>query len=176
MKINKYRYKIINESEKYYIEESEEEARIKINSSLMRVIVDDEDELRGAVGRYLKYEGLYRLKYIYTRNKQLQPQTFDRYFYLLDICEDEKGVYIQYALVYDKLFEPLIRITYILAALGIIAYLFYAYSVNAMSRSAAVILSVIVAGTVVIMFKKSKESSEECANAEKYIQKFLKNL
>ena len=83
-----------------------------------------EDDMTGIFSKYNKLDKMYKLKYIYVRNNQLQPQTFDRYHYLVDVGEDEKGTYVEYALVYDRLFDPLIRLVYILAACAIIAYLF----------------------------------------------------
>ena len=119
---------------------------------------------------------MYKVKYIYTRNKQLQPMTFERYHYLIDIGEDEKGSYIEYAMVYDKLYDPLIRLVYILAVLGILGYLMYSYKLGAMSIFSAGVLGAVIVASVALVFKKSKESQEECQKAEKLVLNLIKDI
>ena len=128
--------------------------------------------MTGIFGKYYKLDKMYKVKYIYARNKQLQPMTFDRYHYLLDVGEDENGTYIEYAMVYDKLYDPLIRIVYILAVFAVLLYLLYLYKMNAMSFFSASVLGVIVMSSIALVLKKSRETKEECIKVEK----LLKNL
>lgn len=165
MEINKIHYKVISESKKIYVNMTTLEAREKLNSAFKTPTA--EDDMTGIFGKYSKMDKMYKLKYIYKRNNQLQPQTFDRYHYLVDIGEDEKGTYIEYVMVYDKLFDPLIRLVYILAVCGIIAYLYYLFKNGALSKVSAGVLSGIIVLSVALVFKKSKESAKECLNAEK---------
>ncbi len=170
MKINKIHYKQITETKKVYIDGTTLEIREKINASFK--IPTAEDDMTGIFGKYYKLDKMYKVKYIYARNKQLQPMTFDRYHYLLDIGEDENGTYIEYAMVYDKLYDPLIRIVYILAVFAVLLYLLYLYKMNAMSFFSASVLGVIVMSSIALVLKKSRETKEECIKVEK----LLKNL
>ena len=164
MKINKTHYKILSEVKKIYLDMSTIEIREKLNFLLKTPTA--EDDLTGIYGKFYKLDKMYKVKYIYTRNKQLQPMTFERYHYLVDVGEDENGSYIEYALVYDKLYDPLIRITYILAVIAVLAYLIYSYKLGAMSIFSAGVLGAIVVASVALVFKKSKETKEECKKAE----------
>lgn len=174
MEINKTRYKVLEKPHKLYLDMTTLEIREKLNIAFLKPV--SEDDMTGILGKYLKADKLYRIKYIYTRNKQLQPQTFDRYYYLLDVDEDEKGTFIEYMLVYDKLFEPLVRTAYILAALAVAAYLAYMGYKNAISRFSAGVLIIIVLSTVGVIFKKPKETAEECKKAERIIEKIISDL
>lgn len=174
MEINKTRYKVLGKPHKVYLDMTTLEIREKLNIAFLKPV--SEDDMTGILGKYLKADKLYRIKYIYTRNKQLQPQTFDRYYYLLDVDEDENGTFIEYMLVYDKLFEPLVRTAYILAALAVAAYLAYMGYKNAISRFSAGVLIIIVLSTVGVIFKKPKETAEECKKAERIIEKIISDL
>lgn len=174
MEINKTRYKVLEKPHKLYLDMTTLEIREKLNIAFLKPV--SEDDMTGILGKYLKADKLYRIKYIYTRNKQLQPQTFDRYYYLLDVDEDENGFYVEYALVYDKLFEPLVRTAYILAALAVAAYIAYMGYKNAISRFSAGVLIIIVLSTVGVIFKKPKETAEECKKAERIIEKIISDL
>lgn len=174
MEINKTRYKVLEKPHKLYLDMTTLEIREKLNIAFLKPV--SEDDMTGILGKYLKADKLYRIKYIYTRNKQLQPQTFDRYYYLLDVDEDENGTFIEYMLVYDKLFEPLVRTAYILAALAVAAYLAYMGYKNAISRFSAGVLIIIVLSTVGVIFKKPKETAEECKKAERIIEKIISDL
>ena len=174
MEINKIHYKVLKEPEKIYLDMSTVEIREKLNMAFKTPTA--EDDMTGIFGKYNKLDKMYKLKYIYTRNNQLQPQTFDRYHYLVDIGEDEKGTYVEYALVYDRLFDPLIRLVYIIAVCAIIAYLFYLYKNNAMQKMTAMVMSCIIALSSVLVFKKAKETQEECAKAEILFKKLLDEI
>ena len=174
MEINKTRYKVLEKPHKLYLDMTTLEIREKLNIAFLKPV--SEDDMTGILGKYLKADKLYRIKYIYTRNKQLQPQTFDRYYYLLDVDEDENGTFIEYMLVYDKLFEPLVRTAYILAALAVAAYLAYMGYKNAISRFSAGVLIIIVLSTVGVIFKKPKETAEECKKSERIIEKIISDL
>ena len=174
MEINKTRYKVLEKPHKLYLDMTTLEIREKLNIAFLKPV--SEDDMTGILGKYLKADKLYRIKYIYTRNKQLQPQTFDRYYYLLDVDEDENGTFIEYMLVYDKLFEPLVRTAYILAALAVAAYLAYMGYKNAISRFSAGVLIIIVLSTLGVIFKKPKETAEECKKAERIIEKIISDL
>lgn len=174
MEINKTRYKVLEKPHKLYLDMTTLEIREKLNIAFLKPV--SEDDMTGILGKYLKADKLYRIKYIYTRNKQLQPQTFDRYYYLLDVDEDENGTFIEYMLVYDKLFEPLVRTAYILAALAVAAYIAYMGYKNAISRFSAGVLIIIVLSTVGVIFKKPKETAEECKKAERIIEKIISDL
>lgn len=174
MNINKTHYKILSETKKIYLDMTTLEIREKLNFAFKNPTA--EDDMTGIFGKYYKLDKMYKLKYIYTRNKQLQPMTFDRYHYLVDIGEDEKGSYIEYLMVYDKLFDPLIRLVYILAVCAIIAYLFYLYKNNVMEKFSAGFMSILIALSTALVFKKAKESEEECKKAEKLFQKLVSEL
>ncbi len=171
MKINKFQYEIIGEIKRIYIDLPTLKIREKLNA-LFKAPVTDSDTT-GIYGKYLKSQGLYRIKYIYSRNNQLQPQTYDRYYYLLEIGEDEKGSYVEYVMVHDKLYDPLIRMVYLLVSLAACGYLYYMYISLILSLTATAILSCIILLTVLITFKKSKESAEKTKSAEKIIEKFF---
>lgn len=174
MKINKLHYKVLKEPEKIYIDMSTIEIRENLNMAFKTPTA--EDDMTGIFGKYNKLDKMYKLKYIYTRNNQLQPQTFDRYHYLVDIGEDEKGTYVEYAMVYDRLFDPLIRLVYIIAVCAIIAYLFYLYKNNAMQKITTMGMSIIIALSSILVFKKSKETREECEKAEVLFKKLLNEI
>lgn len=171
LEINKIHYKTLGEPKRIYIDAPEIEIRKKLNIAFHTPTA--EDNLTGIVGKYSKPDKMYKLKYIYTRNKQLQPQTFDRYFYLVDVSKDEKGSYIEYVMVYDRLFDPIIRAVYLLAVFAVLMYLVYAYKIGAMTLFSAVTLGVIVAASSAIVFKKSKETKEECEKAENLFKKLI---
>lgn len=171
MRINNLHYKMLSEPKKIYLDMSTVKIREKLNIAFINPTA--EDDMTGIFGKYNKLEKMYKVKYIHSRNNQLQPQTFDRYCYLIDVCEDENGSYIEYVMVYDKLYDPLIRLIYIVAVLAVLGYLYYACSKNAMSWWSAGVLGVIVAATVLIVFKKPKENAETCKKAEKLLTKLV---
>lgn len=168
MQINKIHYEQLEETKRIYINATTLKIREKLNNAFRNPTV--EDDMTGIFGKFYKLDKMYKVKYIYERNKQLQPMTFDRYHYLLDVGEDDKGTYIEYAMVYDKLYDPLIRLVYILAIFAVLGYLYYAQSIGAMSLMSAVVLGLIVAASVILVFKKSKESQEECKKADALLQ------
>ncbi len=174
MEINKTHYKVLSEPKKIYLNMSTIEIREKLNIAFNSPTA--EEDLTGIFGKYYKSDKMYKLKYIYTRNKQLQPQTFDRYHYLVDIGEDENGAYIEYAMVYDKLYDPLIRLVYIIAVCAVLAYLFYLYKNQAMSSFSAGFLGVLIAMSTVLVFKKVKETPEDCQKAEELFKKLVSDL
>lgn len=170
MEINNVHYKVLSEPQKIYLNMPTVKIREKLNVAFKNPTA--EEDMTGIFGKYAKLDKLYKVKYIHSRNKQLQPETFDRYHYLLDVGEDENGAYVEYVMVYDKLYDPLIRVVYILAVCAVLAYLYYMYSQKVMTSLSAGVLGVIIAATVILVFKKSKESAEECKKAEI----LLKNL
>ncbi len=174
MIINKTHYKVLSETKKIYLDNSTLEIREKLNALLKNPTA--EDNLTGIYGKFYKLDKMYKVKYIYTRNKQLQPMTFERYHYLVDIGEDDNGSYVEYAMVYDKLYDPMIRLVYVLAVLSVLAYLMYSYKLGAMSVFSASVLGVIIVASVALVFKKSKESQEECQKAEKLILSLIKDI
>lgn len=174
MNINKFRYKVLSDTEKIYLDMTTLEIRQKLNMAFINPTA--EDDMTGIFGKYYKLDKIYTVKYIYSRNRQLQPMTYDRYLYLLDVGEDEKGAYVEYTMVFDKLYDPLIRLVYILAVCAVLGYLFYAQSIGAMNSISAIVLGVIVAMSTVVMFKKSKENVEDCRKAEKFLKKVIKKL
>ena len=174
MNINKTHYKVLSEPKKIYLDMSTLEIRQNLNVAFKNPTA--EDDLTGIFGKFYKLDRMYKVKYIYTRNKQLQPMTFERYHYLLDVGEDSKGSYVEYAMVYDKLYDPVIRLVYILAVCAVIAYLFYSYKLGAMNVFSAGVLSVLVAATVILVFKKGKESQEECQKAEEMLLNLIKEM
>lgn len=174
MEINKFHYKQLTEPKKIYIDATTLKIREKLNVAFKTPTA--EDDMTGIFGKFYKLDKMYKVKYIYTRNKQLQPMTFDRYHYLVDVGSDENGSYIEYAMVYDKLYDPLIRLTYILAVFGILAYIFYLYKLNAMSVFSAGFLGLIIVASVGLVFKKSKESKEECKKAENLFKNLISDI
>lgn len=171
MEISKFRYKICREAQRQYLDGSTAEVRAKLNSAFRTAVA--EGETTGIFGKYMKRGGYYRIKYIYTRNRQLQPQTFDRYYYILTVGSDSKGSYVEYTEVYDKLYDPLIRLVYILSALAVIGYLFYMYKKQIMSPMSVGVLSAVIAASVLVLFKKPRETAEECTKAEKILEKVI---
>ncbi len=174
MKINKFHYKQLSNTQKLYIDYPEIIIREKLNSAFKNPTA--EDDMTGIFGKYAKLDKMYKVKYIHSRNNQLQPQTFDRYHYLLDVGEDEKGSYIEYVMVYDRLYDPLIRIVYILAVCAVLGYLYYAYSQGAMQSFAAITLGIVVAASTALVFKKSKESKKECKKAEELLKNLINEM
>ena len=174
MEINKIRYKKLSDTKKIYLDATTLKIREKLNIAFKTPTA--EDDMTGIFGKFYKFDKMYKVKYIYTRNKQLQPMTFDRYHYLLDVGEDEKGSYVEYAMVYDKLYDPLIRLVYILAVCAVLGYLYYAQSLGAMSMMSAVVLGLIVTASVVLVFKKSKETQEECQKAETLLKRLIEQI
>lgn len=174
MVINKFRYKQLSESKKIYIDATTLKIREKLNRAFKTATA--EDDMTGIFGKFYKLDKMYKVKYIYTRNKQLQPMTFDRHHYLLDVGEDESGSFIEYVMVYDKLYDPLIRFVYILAVCAVLGYLYYAQSVGAMSIMSASVLGLVVTASVVLVFKKSKESKEECEKAETLLKRLIEEI
>jgi|GEM_PF-6673839 len=174
MNINKTHYKILNETKKIYFNMSTLEIREKLNRCFKTPTI--EEDMTGISGKFAKIDKLYKVKYIHSRDKQMQPQTFDRYHYLLDVGEDEKGSYIEYAMVYDKLYDPLIRFVYIFAVFAVIAYLYYQYIHNNISNVSAIALSALIIASVTLVFKKSKENADKCKSAEVLLENLLKDL
>ena len=174
MNINKTHYKVLTEPKKIYLAMSTLEIRQKLNVAFKNPTA--EDDLTGIFGKFHKLDKMYKVKYIYTRNKQLQPMTFERYHYLLDVGEDSNGSYIEYVMVYDKLYDPVIRLVYILAVCAVIAYLFYNYKLGAMNIFSAGTLSLLVAASVLLVFKKCKESQKECQKSEELLLNLIKEM
>lgn len=174
MEINKIHYKQLSESKKIYIDAPTLKIREKLNVAFKNPTA--EDDMTGIFGKFYKLDKMYKVKYIYTRNKQLQPMTFDRYHYLVDVGDDDKGSYIEYAMVYDKLYDPLIRLVYIIAVLAVLAYLLYSYKVGAMSIFSAGVLGAVVVASVGLVFKKSKEPQEECQKAEILFKNLISDI
>lgn len=174
MEINKIHYKTLSEPKKIYFNMSTLSLREKLNVAFKNPTA--EEDMTGVFGKYYKLDKMYKLKYIYTRNKQLQPQTYERYYYLVDIGEDENGAYIEYVMVYDKLYDPIIRLVYILAVCAVLAYLYYAYTNKAMSGFSASVLGVLVLLSTILVFKKVRESAEECKKAEKLFMDLLEEI
>lgn len=170
MSINKFHYKQLGETQKIYVDGSTLKIREQLNNDFKKPIA--EDDTTGITGKYNKLDKMYKIKYIYSRNKQLQPMMYERYYYLLDVGEDEYGTFVEYTMVYDKLYDPLIRTVYILSVVAIIFYLYYLYSKNVLTVGSAGTLGVIIALSVVLIMKKSRETEEVCKKAEKT----LKNL
>lgn len=173
MNINKFHYKQLTEPCKIYLDETALEIRQRLNMAF-KTPINDENEVTGIYGKYSKSEKLYKIKYIYARNRQLQPMLYERYYYLLEIGEDSKGAYVEYVMVYDKLYDPVIRIIYILAVFGIILYLYKAYATGVMMAFSAIALSVIALLSTILVFKKSKESQQECSKGEKTLKSLIK--
>ncbi len=174
MKINNIHYKVLKEPQKIYFDMSTLTLREKLNVAFKSPTA--EDDLTGIFGKYYKLDKMYKLKYIYERNKQLQPQTYERYYYLVDVGEDENGSYIEYAMVYDKLYDPVIRLVYVMAVCAVLAYLFYAYKIKAMSGFSASVLGILVSLSAVLVFKKVRESQAECEKAENLFKKLLEEI
>ena len=174
MEINKIHYKQLTETKKVYIDATTVKIREKLNVAFKNPTA--EDDMTGIFGKFNKLDKMYKLKYIHTRNKQLQPVTFDRYYYLVDVGSDENGSYIEYAMVYDKLYDPLIRLVYIIAVFAVLTYLLYAYKLGTMSVFSAGVLGAIVVASVVLVFKKSKETVEECKKAENLFKKLISDI
>ena len=174
MKINKFHYKQLSEVKKIYIDATTLKIREKLNVAFKTPTA--EDDMTGVFGKFYKLDKMYKVKYIHTRNKQLQPMTFDRYYYLVDVGSDEIGSYIEYVMVYDKLYDPLIRVVYVLAVFAILAYLLYLYKLGTMSIVSAGTLGVIITASVALVFKKSKETEEECKKAEILFKNLISDI
>lgn len=174
MKINKFHYKQLSEVKKIYIDATTLEIREKLNIAFKTPTA--EDDMTGVFGKFYKLDKMYKVKYINTRNKQLQPMTFDRYYYLVDVGSDEIGSYIEYVMVYDKLYDPLIRAVYVLAVFAILAYLLYLYKLGTMSIVSAETLGAIITASVALVFKKSKETEEECKKAEILFKNLISDI
>lgn len=174
MEINKTRYKILTQPQKIYCGAETSELRQRLNIAFAKTV--SEDETTGILGKYLKHSGKYRIKYIYARNAQLQAKTFERYYLLAEVGADEKGAYTEYALVYDRLYEPAVRSLYVLTVLLLILCMLLLVKKKLLDRFSAYTLSAIAVSTVFIVFKKSRETEEEAAKAVKIFEKLLKNF
>ena len=174
MEINKFHYKQLTEPKKIYIDATTLKIREKLNVAFKTPTA--EDDMTGIFGKYYKLDKMYKLKYIHTRNKQLQPMTFDRFHYLVDVGSDENGSYIEYAMVFDKLYDPLIRLVYILAVCVVLGYLYYVYINDGMSLFSSLILSAVVLASVALVFKKSKENKEDCQKAETLLKRLIEEI
>ncbi len=174
MNINKVHYKVLTDTKKIYLDMTTLEIREKLNLVFKNPTA--EEDMTGIFGKYYKLDKMYKLKYIYKRNNQLQPQTFERYYYLVDISEDENGAYVEYAMVYDKLYDPLIRIVYILACCGIFAYLYYRFKQYEFEKMSTIIMGALIFFSIFLVFKKSNETQEECAKAEKLFKNLVDEL
>ncbi|MBR5545155.1 MAG: hypothetical protein IKU66_06745 [Clostridia bacterium] len=174
MKINKFHYKQLSEVKKIYIDATTLKIREKLNVAFKTPTA--EDDMTGVFGKFYKLDKMYKVKYIHTRNKQLQPMTFDRYYYLVDVGSDEIGSYIEYVMVYEKLYDPLIRVVYVLAVFAILTYLLYLYKLGAMSVVSAGTLGLIITASVALVFKKSKETEEECKKAEILFKNLISDI
>ena len=93
MEINKIHYKKLSDTKKIYIDATTLKICEKLNTAFRNPT--SEGDMTGVFGKFYKLDKMYKVKYIYTRNKQLQPMTFDRYHYLLDVDSDENGSYIE---------------------------------------------------------------------------------
>ena len=165
---------MLSEPKKIYFDMSTLEIRRKLNTAFSKPTA--EDDLTGIFGKFNKLDKMYKIKYIYARNKQLQPMTFERYHYLLDVGEDSHGSYVEYAMVYDKLYDPIIRLVYIFAVCAILAYLFYSYKLGSMSSFSAGVLGGLIALSVVTVFKKGRETQEECQKAEEMLLNLITDM
>ncbi len=174
MEINKIHYNTLSEPKKIYFNMSTLSLREKLNAAFKNPTA--EEDLTGIFGKYYKLDKMYKLKYIHTRNKQLQPQTYERYYYLVDIGEDDRGTFVEYAMVYDKLYDPIIRLVYIIAVCAVLVYLYYSYINKAMSGFSASVLGVLVSFSAVLVFKKVRESEYECKKAEKLFLNLLEEM
>lgn len=174
MNINKIHYKQLSDIKKLYFNATTLKIREKLNTAFRNPTA--EDDMTGIFGKYNKLDKMYKVKYIHTRNKQLQPMTFDRFYYLLDVNKDENGAYIEYAMVYDRLYDPLIRLVYVIAVLAVVAYLFYAYKIGAMNIASAGVLGIVAIASATLVFKKSKETKEECEKAEHLLKSLLEEI
>lgn len=174
MNINILHYKILSEPEKVYIDTSTVKLREKLNKELKNPVPSDGS--RGICGKYSKKEKIYKIRYFNKRNKQFQPQTFNKFYYLLDIDTDEKGTYAEYVMVCDKLYEPLIRTVYVLAVGAVLGYLYYSYYVKATDLFSTLVLGIIVSLSALVVFKKSNETAEDSQKAHEFIKKLLSDI
>lgn len=174
MNINKTHYKILGEPKKIYLDMTTLEIREKLNIAFKTPTC--EDDMTGIFGKYHKSEKKYKVKYIFARNNQLQPQTYERYYYLVDVDEDEKGAYVEYVMVYDKFYDPFIRIVYILAALGVFAYLYYRFKINSFGQMSTIVMGAIIFLSIILVFKKSKETQYECEKAKDLFINLVKEM
>lgn len=174
MIINKFHYRQLNDVQRKYFDATTLELRQRLNYAFRNPVLDDETS--GTFGKYSKSENLYKIKYFNRINKQLQPIPFERYYYLLNVGVDSKGSFVEYVMVYDKLYDPVIRLIYILAVCALLCYFYYSYSIGAMSMVSAIALGLIVLSSIIIMFKKSNESEEECKKVDRIIAKTISEL
>lgn len=174
MKLNKYRYKVIEEPKRLYFDTESVELRQKLNTAFLKSV--QKDEMTGIVGKYKKRSDLYKVKYIYSRNAQLQPKTYERYYMLAEVGTDETGAYAEYALVYDRLFEPLVRISYVLTVLLLIACIMFCAEKKLLDKFSAYAISAVAALTVPVIFKKSCETAGKSRETVKIFEKLLKSL
>ena len=79
-------------------------------------------------------------------------------------------------MVYEKLYDPLIRVVYVLAVFAILTYLLYLYKLGAMSVVSAGTLGLIITASVALVFKKSKETEEECKKAEILFKNLISDI
>lgn len=174
MKLNRKHYKVIENPRKAYFDMTTLELRQKLNMAFSKTI--SEDDMTGILGKYQKNKDRYKVKYIFSRNAQLQPRTYERYYVLAEVGEDDNGTYLEYALVYDRFYEPIVRISYILTVLLLIACMMFLMKKEMLDKVSAYTLSAICTATIVVVFKKSRETEEISRKTLKILEKNIKNF
>lgn len=162
------RYKVLETYDKIYFDISLEDLRRKLDALFSKTV--SEDDMTGVLGKYLKNKKLYRIKYIYSRNAQLQPRTYERHYILASAGEDSKGTYLEYVFVYDRYFEPTVRLAYCLTAALVIACMIYLMYNDKLDIISCVVLSSVALFTVLVTFKKPKENIEECKKSAEILK------
>ncbi len=132
--------------------------------------------MTGILGKKLKRGNMYKIKYIHSRNNQLQPRTYERYYLLAETGEDENGVFLECVQVHDRLFEPIVKIAYIFTAALIIACLFFLVHRKSLDKASAYTISAVAAASVLLLFKKTNESADCCEKAEKVLKKYFSDI
>lgn len=174
MKLNKHRFKIIEEPEKVYYNAKSVELRQKLNIAFSKSV--QENEMTGILGKYQKQSDTYKIKYIYSRNAQLQPRTFERHYLIVSVGEDKNGAYVEYTLVYDRFIEPLIKISYLFTVAILILCMIFLMNKQMISKLSAYMLSAICAASSLVLLKKPKETAEESRKIIAIFEKIIKNF
>ncbi len=173
MNLKKYQEQI-GEVKKVYIDMEVNEFKWKFVSKLKTA--DFNREGSGYSGVYSKKNDQITIRGYYSKNIQGQPKLLNDFYYVGEVETDEQGTYFEYVLVKDKIATPLSKIVYVIFALALLGYTLYCYQNGSYSLTTVVLMSVVVAVTILLNFRKSKETAEMCEACEKYFLNYIKYL
>lgn len=173
MNLKKYQEQI-GEVKKVYVDMDPDGFKQKLVNKLK--IAEYNREGSGYSGRYSKKNDRITIRGYYSKNLQGQPKLINDYYYLGEIGTDIGGTYFEYVLVKDKMITPLSKAVYIVFALALLGYTFFCYNKGSYSLTTVITMAIMVAVTVLLNLKKSKETPEMCKLCEPFFVNYIKYL